>query len=538
MAIAALIAVHILEALVPFCLKEGINRVAAGDPGLLLPVGGIFGLTAIRYGVLHFGRRRNALMSTEIAIALRREIYAHILDQGPSFFSRFALGDILARATNDIEAVRTFFRSGIHRLVSLIALGVIAPVLMALQSPLLTGLVLVTMGILIGISWRLAARIRVQSTRVRTSYASIVERVQQNLQGIRTIQAHGQEDREIGNFASITRDYADKAYRLQSLYGLVAATVLVGSAATALIVVGVGGALVQNHALSVGSLTAFIFYLAMIMWVVKDCTLPAFLLLQASTAARRIFEILDIAPEVVDSAASSHLGPVSGRISLKDVSFRYPAGAQALSDVNVSIHPGEFVAIVGRIGAGKSTLLRLIARQVDPDGGSITLDGHDLREISLTRLRDEVGIVLQDSFLFAASIGENISYDDPDRSEEAIRQAAEAAALGRTIRDLPDGLGTLVGERGVTLSGGQRQRTSLARGLIRETPVLLLDDCFSALDSETEAYILQELRRLRSGRTTIFVTHRTASARYADKIITLDQGCLVEDAFSLSGGVK
>jgi len=523
-AVGALLLVHVIEALIPLCLKEGIDRIVANDRRLLAPVAAILALTVLRYATLSFGRRRNALLSTEISFGLRRAVYERLMDQGPVFFGRYALGDLMARATNDIEAIWFFFRSNTHRLVSMLALLIVAPAFMALQSGALTILVVALLAALTTVSWFLAGAIRQRTGAVHAGFGTLTEQVQQSLRGVHTIQAHAQEERETRQFRRISDTYAQASYRLARFNGLLNATVGAGGSAITLAVVAVGGLRVQAGAMSIGTLTSFIFYLSMIMWVVRQSAIPARHLVRAIVGIRRVSEILDAPPELTDTPEPSPLDTVRGHIALEDVAVRFPDGTEALRDVGVTIQPGELVAIVGRIGAGKSTLLRLLCRRSDPSAGRVALDGHDLTAIPLRQLRRTIAFVAQDSFLFAAPIGENISQDDPDRPAEAIWRAAEAAA----IRAFPNGLDTPVGERGLTLSGGQRQRTSLARGIIRDTPVLLLDDCFSALDAETELQILRALRRLRSSRTTLFVTHRMSAARHADRILTLDEGRVVE----------
>jgi ATP-binding cassette subfamily B protein len=255
--------------------------------------------------------------------------------------------------------------------------------------------------------------------------------------------------------------------------------------------------------------------------------------LSASTAADRVFQIMDEQPEIQDLPNDATTLPSKGEISVHNLSFRYPSNngvsmPPILEDISLTIQPGELVAIIGPIGAGKSTLLRLLSRQLEPSTGYISLDGRDLKTIALSHLRRSLSFVTQDTFLFATSMAENISFDDPERPLESIWAAANATQLAEMINGFSTGLSTLIGERGVTLSGGQKQRTGLARSLIRQTPILLLDDSFSALDTETSTLILSHLRSLKQSMTTIMVSHRIANARYADQIYVLEKGRIVE----------
>jgi ATP-binding cassette subfamily B protein len=271
----------------------------------------------------------------------------------------------------------------------------------------------------------------------------------------------------------------------------------------------------------------------MLLSVLRESNWPVYGLLSAMAGAARIFEVLDQQPAIDDRRAAGDRGITSvGQLRVRGLSHAYPCSSgdprAALRDVSLTVQRGELVAIVGRIGSGKSTLLRCLARQVDPDAGTIELDGRALHELPLRALRSVLTFVSQDCFLFATTLAQNIAFDDPSRTTEQIGRAAHAAALVGTIARLPEGLETQIGERGVRLSGGQRQRTGLARGLIRHTPVLLLDDCLSALDAEKEATVLARLEDGRSERATVMVTHRLSSARRADRIYVLDEGRVVE----------
>ncbi|MDZ8260794.1 ABC transporter ATP-binding protein [Nostoc sp. ChiQUE01b] len=532
-AVLALLAVHVVEAAIPIYLKVGIDLISKQDENILLPVLAILGLTAVRFAILHFGRRKNALISIYISYDLRQEFYAHLQTLGRGFYANYQLGDLIARATNDMESIRRFFRSAVHRLVSLIGVALIAPIFMVQQSLQLTLLLIPLLLVIAANGWYLAGRILLASAAVQAGFGALTETVQQNLKGIRTIQSHAQEEGEIRHFTGVSHRYALAHQKLINLNAIFTASTVLGSGLMTLIVVGVGGSQVLAGQMSVGTLTAFIFYLAMILGVIKESSFVVYALLNASTAATRVFQIMDKKPEIEDAPAGSSAQPINGEIAVYDLSYSYPVGAGVrsrlvLEEISLSISPGEMIAIIGRVGSGKSTLLRLLARQLQSNSGQIKVDGQDLRDIPLSHLRQNLSFVPQDTFLFAAPISENISFDNPERPLELIWQAARAAQLKATIDKFSAGLSTLIGERGVTLSGGQKQRTSLARGLIRQTPILLLDDCFSALDTRTEALVLSQLRAVREGLTTILVSHRMLAARYVDTIYVLEQGRIVE----------
>jgi ATP-binding cassette, subfamily B, multidrug efflux pump len=532
-ALAALFGTHLVEAAIPLYLKKGIDLIAEQQTDIIAPFQVILFLTGLRFLLLNYGRRRNALVSTGLAGALRQVVYAHLLTLGRGFYARYSLGDLMARATNDIAAIQQFFRLAVHTLLSLVSIILIAPVFMWQQSHTLT---LLLMPLMLGIGvvgWYLADQIRVASARQQSEYATLTDVVQQNLQGIRTIQAHAQEVREIKHFNISSNSYFNTVQQQIRLDALLNGAMLFGSGLMTLIVAGVGGSQVQQGVISIGTLTAFVLYLTMILNVVKICAKPIFSLLTASSATQRVFQLLDEVSEIVDVSDAQTAEVIRGKLTLSGVSYTYPAelnqANSAVDDISITIESGEKVVIMGTVGSGKSTLLRLFARQIEPTVGEITLDDRALNSIPLKQLRHNIGFVPQESFLFATTLRENISFDDPDRSEKIIWDAANHVQLGKTIEHFSAGLDTLIGERGVTLSGGQKQRTALARGLIRQPPVLLLDDCFSALDTETSALILAAIDERRATQTTIMVTHRVAHAFNADKILVMLQGRIIEN---------
>ncbi|HEY5645821.1 MAG TPA: ABC transporter ATP-binding protein, partial [Pseudomonadales bacterium] len=300
------------------------------------------------------------------------------------------------------------------------------------------------------------------------------------------------------------------------------------AAAGTLIIIGYGSVLLDRGEISIGTFAAFFSYLALVLWPVREAGSLVTQWQRGASGTARLFEILDYEPEIEDRP-SNEFPDLSGAIAVRDLCFRYEGKERwALDHLNFEVAKGETIAIVGRVGSGKSTLLRLFVRLLDPTEGEILLDGHKISGYPLRFLRERVCLVLQDPFLFAESLSDNIAYDDPDRDRKAVLEVAQAAALTETIDAFPEGLNTILGERGVTLSGGQKQRTALARGLIRRTPLLILDDCFSAVDTETEERILSGLKRLRSDHTTLLVSHRVSTARHADRILVLEEGRIVE----------
>lgn len=528
---------RLLEAVMPLFLKMGIDRIGAGDLRLAEPALAILGLMVLRYFAFSFGRRFVREVGVEVAFELRQRLYWHLELMGPKFFSGFTTGDLMARAINDITLIRQMIGLGTRLLFVLGFSGIIAVIFMLNQSASLTLLLLPALPFFGIFGFVLANRIFTQSTIVQQGFSDLSAQVQENLNGIRTIQTHAQEDHEIRRLTDTSSRYATDYYKLMFLNSALNAWMLAITGFTTLLIVGFGGAQVLAGTISLGTFVAFIFYLGMMLSPVKEGGVMVTLFQRGGSAAARIFEILDHVPEIRDAPDAAPLDKIGGAITLKGLSYRHQGrggeahgetGWPALNDVSLEIKSGEMIAVLGRVGSGKSTLLRLMVRLLDPRPGTIFLDGRDIRLLPLTQVRGQVTLVPQDPFLFAARLGQNISYDNPLRTQEEVWEAAQSADLETTIRRFPDRLETQVGERGVTLSGGQKQRASLARGLIRETPVLLLDDCFSSVDTETEEFILSRLKKLRAGRTTIMVSHRVSTARHADRIIVLDGGCIAE----------
>tara|TARA_R110000868_G_scaffold10429_5_gene51235 strand:- start:22347 stop:24170 length:1824 start_codon:yes stop_codon:yes gene_type:complete len=529
---------RLLEAFMPIFLKMGIDRIAVGDMRLAEPAMAILGLMFVRYFAFNFGRRYVREVGVEVAYELRQKLYWHLELMGPKFFAGFTTGDLMARAINDISLIRQMIGMGTRLLFVLGFSGIIAFIFMLHQAASLTVLLVPALPFFGIFGYVLANRIFVQSTIVQEGFSNLSAQIQENLSGIRTIQTHAQEDHEIERLTASSSRYAGDYYRLMFLNSALNAWMLAITGFTTLLIVGYGGAQVMEGTITVGTFTAMLFYLGMMLSPVKEGGVMVTMFQRGGSAAARIFEILDHEPEIRDAPDAAPLDTIGGAITISGLSYHHQARKNdgtaakgewpALDNVSLDIKPGEMIAVLGRVGSGKSTLLRLMVRLLDPAPGTIFLDGNDIRQLPMAQVRAQVTLVPQDPFLFATRLGHNIAYDNPDRELDEVWGAAQSADLETTINRFPNRLETQVGERGVTLSGGQKQRASLARGLIRETPVLLLDDCFSSVDTETEEFILSRLKVLRAGRTTMMVSHRVSTARHADRIVVLEEGRIAE----------
>lgn len=525
----ALLVARVFEALIPLCLKDGIDRLAVGDAAIGLPAAGIFACLVLRFATIVWGRRHVRQVGVEVAFDLRRRLYAHFQRQGPGFFARHPTGDLMARAINDLQLVRQMVGQGTRSVLVLVFSGAVAFSFMLGQSVELALFLLVPTPLIAVVAWVLARRVFNDSIAVQEQFSTLSERVQENLNGIRTIQAQAREEQEERRFEGVNGEYADRYHALLRTNSLLSSWMPALGALGTLLILGAGGSRVLSGELSVGTFAAFFWYLGMVLAPVREMGSMVNLFQRGAAAARRIFSVLDSEPEIVDRPAASAPRALRGAIELRDVHYRYPgARDSALRGVSFAVAPGETVALMGRVGSGKSTLLRLLVRLLDPDPGSVRIDGACVREIPLHAVRDQIALVPQDPFLFAATVRENVTYDEPARPEKQVWDATESADLRQSVEALPFQLEARIGERGVTLSGGQKQRSTLARGIIRDEPVLLLDDCFSSVDTETEENILSRLRAVRRGRTTLMVSHRVSTARHADRIVVLADGRILE----------
>ena len=490
---------------------------------------GIVGTLLGRFVFVVHARRAVRRSGIGVAYDLRQCLYRSVQLQGTAFFGRIGVGDIMSRAIGDIALVQRLISGGTVQFVIMVYAPAFALTAMMYKSPGLTLLMLPVLPLIFIYAARRARRVAQASKEVQERLAALSTHTQENLSGIRTVQAHAQEENEIKRFWSTNDAYAQAFVTQSRINSLMSAWMPYFAGLAQLAIVVYGGALVLEGQMTVGDLVFFLACLNMLLQPIRMAGNFVTLVQRAAVATRRLVEVFDAPPEIEDQPSAGVPAVIRGTFELRDLSFTYPgADRRALSGISLSIEPGESIAIVGRIGSGKSTLLKQFTRMVDTAPGQLFIDGHDIRDYPLAQLRTQIAQVLQDPFLFGEPLRENISYDDPDRALEVIWDSADAAALRPTILEFRDQMETIVGERGVTLSGGQKQRTTLARGLIRNAPVLILDDCFSSVDTETEEHILGRLKAMRGGATTILVSHRVSTLRHADRIVLLDEGRVAE----------
>ena len=520
---------RVAEALVPFFLAVGIDKMAGGDSNVLTQVFGIAAAVAARYVFVTYARYSVRSVGMRVAFDLRGALYNALQQQGSSFFSKHTIGDMMTRAVADISLVQRLISMGSILLIILVYASVVGFSFMLYYSPMLTLLLLPPLPFVYYYARHSSRQMGVASKDMQDRLSDLGAQVQENLSGIRTIQAMVQEDNEIARFARANQAYADAFYRQARINSLMMAWMPSLAALCSIAILGFGGYLVLNGDMTPGALVAFFMYVNMVVQPFRVAGFMVNLFQRAAVASDRLFEVLRLDAEIDDRPTGDTPARIRGDLEFRNLSFQYEKGMpQVLDGVGLAIRQGESIAVMGRVGAGKTTLLKQLVRLLDPPPGSVFVDGVDIRTYPLAQLRAQVAMAPQETFLFSQTLRNNLTYDDPDRAIEVIWSAAAAAGLQETIEEFPEAMETVVGERGVTLSGGQAQRATLARGLIRDAPVLLLDDCFSSVDTHTEEKILSELRRLRRGKTTILVSHRVSTARHCDRIVVLDAGHIAE----------
>ena len=474
-------------------------------------------------------------------LRLRTELYAHLQRLSLKFHDTRRSADSSFRVAYDSQSVQTIYNKGFTNIIGsgVTLLGTFA-VMLRLDWQL-TLLSLAIVPLLIGTIYFFAKRIRTQSTTIQEQESALLTQTQEGLSSIRMVHAFGREEFEVSQF----REQAHGS--LQANLRLTMTSVKSGLVISTLIAVGtaamyyMGSLHVLAGTLSLGVLLVFIAYLVMLYQPLESLTYTAWAMEGATAGARRCFEILDSRDDVVDSPNAIAIDKTNGAISFQNVSFGYDSKREILGNVNLEIAPNQIIALVGGTGAGKSTLLSLVPRFYDPTSGRLTLDGRDIREITKKSLRQQIAIVLQDTLLFSTTVRENIAYGRPDATEEEIREAARRAQADEFISQLPNGYESEVGERGGHLSVGQRQRIGIARAFLKNAPILLLDEPTSALDPTTESAIMETIKELMRGRTTIIITHRIATIHNVDQIVVLEEGRVVEQgrgpALVARGGV-
>ena len=470
---------------------------------------------------------RHAL-GEKFILDLRVRLYDYLQRLSLSFFERTSTGELMSRVTNDVNALESFVTHG-SALAAIDLLRLVGgAVILFILDARLALLVLLPVPILAVAMRYFNQRIRPIYRRVRARLGDINARLQDSLSGIRVIQAFGQEERELRRFFTESENYYEARVQGIRYWSTFFPSMRFVASMGVVIVLGAGSVMVVDGSLTLGTLVAFLSYTVSFYEPINRLTDIDNVFQEAIAAGERIFELLDETAEIEDGSDAVELPAVQGQVAFQDVHFRYGTGDEVLQDVDFVMAPGEMVALVGPSGAGKTSIANLLCRFYDPIHGRITVDGYDLRHVTLASLRSHVAVVLQDTFLFNTSVRENLLYGKPDATDEELIAAAEAAYAHEFIETLPDRYDTEIGERGVRLSGGQKQRLALARAILADPRILILDEATSSVDAEAEYLIQQALESVLEGRTALVIAHRLSTIRSADKIIALEEGRIVE----------
>ncbi len=488
---------------------------------LLIGVSAVTGVASWWQRTLMIGASR------KVEYDLRNAYFRHVQRLSQDFFHRMKTGDVMARATNDLNYVRMFVGPGVMGSVTLVQLPYTLG-LMVYFSPILTMYALLPLPLVSVLVYWFVMYIHRQSDIVQGQFASLNSRAQEALAGARVVKAYGIEERELRDFRLASATYMKARMRLAVVEALAFPLIAFVVGMMLLFVLWRGGAMVIDGRLNLENFVGAIVCLTMLVWPLAELGWITTLYQRGSVGMKRILEVMTETPGIADSAdTDTTIGELKGAIRFEKVSFDYGHGP-VLHEVDFAVEEGQTVAIVGPTGAGKSTVVALLTREYDPTSGRVVVDGHDIRTVPLTVLRRAIGYVPQDTFLFSDTVGNNLALGRPDAGIDEMNFASDVAQFTETLQRLDHGYATLLGERGVNLSGGQKQRLAIARAVLRDPAILILDDALSSVDTQTEERILQRLRQVASQRTTVLISHRISTIRHADLILVLCDGRIVE----------
>ncbi|MDG2465160.1 MAG: ABC transporter ATP-binding protein [Crocinitomicaceae bacterium] len=499
---------------------EGLNDALL----LSLQIGGIYMLLSLGKGFFLFLTRQTIIVTSRyIEFDLKNEIYNQYQRLSYNFYKKNNTGDIMNRISEDVTQVRQYLGPGIMYTINLAVLFTLVISEMIAINAQLTLFVLLPLPLMSIVIYKVSSKMNAMSAEVQKQQSLISTLVQESFSGIRILKAYTQEDHNRANFDENTENYKDKQMKLVLINSLFMPTIILLIGLSTILAIYLGGLMTYKGELSLGEILAFIIFVNMLTWPFASVGWVTSIIQRASASQERINEFLQENPEIVNENSDDFT--FQGKIEFKNVSYTYPnSGIKALDNVSFVVKKGETLGIVGSTGSGKTTILNLLMRQFDPDTGNIFVDGIDLKEVNLDALRNQSAVIPQEVFLFSDTIANNIKFGSTDLkiNREAIEESTKKSHVHHNIIDFPDSFDTLLGERGVNLSGGQKQRVSIARALLRNPKLLLMDDCFSAVDTETEEIILSNLAKEIGNKTAIIVSHRISSLRNADAIIVLD----------------
>jgi ATP-binding cassette subfamily B multidrug efflux pump len=531
------IAFGILQMILPVLMRDAIDAVQADQPHRLAGYAELMmGLAALMGGARALSRAIMFNTGRDLEYDLRNDLFAHLVTLGGDFYERLKTGDLMSRMINDLSAVRMMVGMGVLSFTNTPVTYIIALAFMFSLNPRLAAATIVPYVLLFIVIRFITRSLMERSLKVQEGLGTIGAKVQESLSGIHVVKAYTLEEREARRFRELNDSYNDQGLALARVRGAMMPLIRATVAASMMILLTYGGILIEAKRLSIGDMVAFMGYLGLLAWPTVSIGWMISIYQRARASMKRLEEIFEAIPTLTVTGDGARLA-TAGAIEWEHVSFSYfGAGADgngrahdlALNDISVKVPAGGKLAIVGRTGSGKSTMVKLLARLLEPTSGRITLDDRDIRSLPLETLRKTVGLVPQEPVLFSDTMARNIAFGRIDASPSEVERAARTAGLEGDIAMMPRGLGTIVGERGMSLSGGQKQRVTIARLLTYNPAVVVLDDALSSVDTETERGVLRSLEESVKGRTTIVVAHRASTVRDADEIVVLDDGLIAE----------
>ena len=528
--IGSLVMKDLLAASLPIVLKYAVDSLTKGFVlRLVLQLAALLIGLALAKGVFQYWMRVIIIgISRDIEFDLRNDLFDHLVELSQDFYSRYRTGDIMARSTNDLNAVRMMLGPGIMYCTETVLMLILSVAVMIKVDFRLTLIALIPAPFVSIAVVLFGRRIHVRFEHIQKMFADISSKVQENLAGVRVIRAYAQEKAEVGQFENLNRDYIRENIGLAKIQGMFMPLLQALIGITFLLVLWAGGRQLMQGRIGLGSFVMFNTYMGMLIWPMIAFGWVVNLMQRGTASLNRINEMLHERPSIASPTGEmASPGNLLPEIRFENVYVKHGA-REALVGIHLTVSAGETVAIVGHTGSGKTTLVSLIPRLFDPTDGHVRLDGTDLKDFDPAALRRQIGFVPQETFLFSATLAENIAWGVPDATELDILWAAEVAGLAPDIQSFPDGLNTLIGERGLTLSGGQKQRTAIARAVLRNPRILILDDALSSVDTVTEEKILAGLSGVMRDRTTILISHRVSTVQNADRIVVLSHGKIVE----------
>ncbi len=528
--LGSLLAKDFFSAALPLVIGSGIDALTHGFRlETLLKFAALLVGLSLAKGLFQYWMRVILIgVSRDVEYDIRNDLFAALVRLAPDFYGRWRTGDIMARSTNDLNAVRMMLGPGVMYWTETIFTFLFSIAVMVRVDWRLTLLALLPAPLVSVAVIYFGSRIHKRFEKIQAMFSDISSRVQENLSGVRVVRAYAQEAAEMRRFETLNLDYIRENLGLARLSSLFMPLLQALIGLTFLIVLWAGGRQLLAHRISLGNFVMFNTYMGTLVWPMIALGWVVNLMQRGTASWERISQLLDEKPSIAAPTRPSKLKePVRGELKFENVEVRFGA-ARALDGVNLRVEGGSTVAIVGHTGSGKTTLANLIPRLLDPTSGRVLVDGVDVRDLDPEALRRQIGFVPQETFLFSATLGENIAWGVRGAAKDRILWAAELAGLGPDLDSFPDGVETMVGERGLTLSGGQKQRVAIARAVLRNPRILILDDALASVDTITEERILNGLAEVMRGRTTILISHRVSTVRQADKIFVLEHGTIVE----------